>query len=437
MHIPGQGVEKPGLSTVRKVLSNRAFRLLWTGQGTSYLGDQFYMLALSWLVLQLTGDALALGTVLAAGGVPRAAFMLLGGAITDRFSSRVVMILSDLGRLVLTASLAVVVLAGAAELWSLYLFALAFGSLSGLFLPASNAIVPRILDTNDLQAGNALVQGTAQAAAFAGPLFAGSIIALFPGEADSSHRATGIALAFAIDSLTFLASVVTLWLIGSFPGTPHEARGSAGSAEQILPRTNMLSSIFEGFRYVRSNSLLRTILAVAAVMNLLLTGPLLVGIPVVAATRLAEGAAALGIIMAAFAGGNLVGYAFAGSLPRANRLGLRVPFILASFGIILGVTGLLASTPALSLLLFALGTGNGYLTIALVTWLQQRTPQDLLGRMMSLLLFANMGVVPLSQALAGIALGWSLTGLFLGAGTLVLVVAALLSLSRELREVRF
>jgi hypothetical protein len=88
-------------------------------------------------------------------------------------------------------------------------------------------------------------------------------------------------------------------------------------------------------------------------------------------------------------------------------------------------------------LLFLLGVGNGYLTIVLFTWLQQRTPQDLMGRMMSLLLFANMGLLPLSQALAGTALNWSLTGLFLGAGSLVMVAAALLSLSRELREARF
>ncbi len=73
-------------------LSVRNFRLLWIGEGISLLGDQFYMIALPWLVLQLTGSALALGTVMALAGIPRALFVLVGGAFVDRFSPRSVMI---------------------------------------------------------------------------------------------------------------------------------------------------------------------------------------------------------------------------------------------------------------------------------------------------------------------------------------------------------
>lgn len=68
------------------VLRHRDFRLLWLGQATSLIGDQFAMIAMPWLVLWLTDDPLALGTVLALAGIPRAAFMLIGGAIVDRFS---------------------------------------------------------------------------------------------------------------------------------------------------------------------------------------------------------------------------------------------------------------------------------------------------------------------------------------------------------------
>ena len=71
-----------------KMLRSRNFRLLWIGEAVSLLGDQFTLIALPWLVLQLTGDALAMGTVLALAGVPRAIFILLGGALTDRFSPR-------------------------------------------------------------------------------------------------------------------------------------------------------------------------------------------------------------------------------------------------------------------------------------------------------------------------------------------------------------
>src|SRR5664280_1586603 len=85
---------------IRKVFQNRNFRFLWAGQGASLLGDQFELIAAPWLVLKLTHDPLALGFVLALSSVPRALFMLVGGAITDRFSARNVMLISDSLRLI-------------------------------------------------------------------------------------------------------------------------------------------------------------------------------------------------------------------------------------------------------------------------------------------------------------------------------------------------
>ncbi|MEO8396870.1 MAG: MFS transporter, partial [Chloroflexota bacterium] len=79
----------------------RDFRLLWIGQSVSMLGDQFYLIALPWLVLQITGSALALGTVLALASIPRAMFMLIGGALVDRFSPRTIMFLSNIARMIL------------------------------------------------------------------------------------------------------------------------------------------------------------------------------------------------------------------------------------------------------------------------------------------------------------------------------------------------
>src|SRR5215471_14109949 len=76
----------------RGVLANRNLRLLWMGESISLLGDQFYMVALPWLVLQLTGSAIAVGTILAVAGIPRALLMLIGGVFTDRVTPRVLML---------------------------------------------------------------------------------------------------------------------------------------------------------------------------------------------------------------------------------------------------------------------------------------------------------------------------------------------------------
>ena len=105
------------------ILGIRNFRLLWIGEGISLLGDQFYMIALPWLVLLLTENALAVGTVLATAGIPRALFMLLGGALTDRFTPRKLMINSNMARMILTGLLAALVMTNLIQLWMLYAFA--------------------------------------------------------------------------------------------------------------------------------------------------------------------------------------------------------------------------------------------------------------------------------------------------------------------------
>src|SRR3954468_1811368 len=124
-------------------LSVRNFRLLWIGEGISLLGDQFYMIALPWLVLQLTGSALALGTVMALASIPRALFLLVGGALVDRFSPRSVMLASNFARLVLVVLLSALVLTNTIQIEMLYAFALAFGLADAFYFPGQSAIIPQ------------------------------------------------------------------------------------------------------------------------------------------------------------------------------------------------------------------------------------------------------------------------------------------------------
>jgi MFS family permease len=142
---------------LRAVLSLRDFRLLFAGVSTSLLGDQFALIATPWLVLQLTGDPLALGIVLALEGVPRALFMLFGGAVTDRFSPRVIMLAADIVRLALAALMAVAVLTGVVQIWMLYAFALGFGLAGGclVLLTIWTAVQPALVTFSDSLAANA------------------------------------------------------------------------------------------------------------------------------------------------------------------------------------------------------------------------------------------------------------------------------------------
>ena len=128
----------------------RDFRLLFTGETVNVLGDQFHFVALAWLALQLTGSGLALGTVLMTAAIPRAVFMLVGGAFSDRFSPRTLMLASNAIRAVVVGVLAALVLGGRAELWHLYVFAAIFGVVDAFFYPALNTIIPMLVPERQL-----------------------------------------------------------------------------------------------------------------------------------------------------------------------------------------------------------------------------------------------------------------------------------------------
>jgi MFS family permease len=178
-----------------------------------------------------------------------------------------------------------------------------------------------------------------------------------------------------------------------------------------------------------------------AAVNFLFTGPLLVGIPVLADQRLPEGARAFGFLMSAYAGGNLGGYLLGGMLPKPGGRSLSVFLIalLLSFGFVLTGLGWIRLTWLDFALILVLGIGNGYIALVMFTWIQQRTPREMLGRVMSMVMLANMGLVPLSQALSGAVSRWNLTGLFVLSGVLLMLTAvwaarqpALKSLSHEM-----
>jgi len=417
-------------SSLVDIMRNRNFRLLWGGEGISLLGDQFSLIALPWLALKLTGSALAIGTILALAAIPRAVFMLLGGAFTDRFSPKTVMLWSNVIRLVLVAALALLTVTGAVQLWMVYVFALLFGLADAFFFPAQAAMVPRLLGAERLQVGNALIQGTGQLSVFLGPVLAGVLIALLDGGGSGAAAVPdmwGIGVAFAFDAVTFLVSALTLAAI-KLPAV------AAGQNEQTAG-SGMFSSIAETLTTVWRDRGMRYYFLIIAAINLLMTGPLAVGIPVLADTRFKGGAAAFGIIMSCFGGGSLVGVIAAGALkrPPARRFPfvMLIPTVVAGLG--LALLGLLSSIPAAAAVAVVVGVAGGYVQIQFITWLQLRTPAQMLGRIMSVLMFSVFGLGPLSNTIAGALIEWNATAVMVGAGVMMAAVAALTGLSPSIR----
>jgi MFS family permease len=417
-----QGVEAPVEKTPHPftVLN---FRLLWMGEAISLLGDQFSMIALPWLVLQLTGSALALGTVMALGGIPRALFMLIGGALVDRFSPRYVMMASNFGRFVLVVLLSAMVLTDNISLGMLYVFALAFGLADSFYFPAQTAIIPQLLPEEQLQYGNIIVQGTAQISYFLGPVLAGGLIALLGHAATtgSAPSMQGIGIAFGLDALTFVASLLCLALMRV-----------AAMTKQDDKQQTVIESIKEGFAYLWSQAVLRVFFMLVIAINFLILGPVSVGIPVLAATRLAEGtagAAAYGIIMSAFGGGALLGTILSSalSLLKHKHFASIMLLIISVMGFGVALMPFFGSTAVVAVIMLVIGIANGYVNIHFFTWLQKRIPQELMGRVMSLLIFSSIGLSPVSNALAGAILEINLNLLFIGGG-LTMAAVSLLSI---------
>ena len=410
----------------RSVFAVRDFRLLWFGEAISALGDQFAMIALPWLALLLTGSAFALGTVLAVMAVPRAVLMLVGGAYVDRLSPRRVMLISNAVRAVAVTLLAVIVLAGQAQLWMLYIFGLVFGIADAFFYPAQTAITPELVEADQLQQANGITQGTTQFTVLIGPAIAGVIIAaLGATSARASSGQTGVGLALLVDGLTFIASLATLWLIKKRPAHASAEQGS------------VIGQIREGLGFVLKTPVLPIVMVMSMAINFLITGPIEVGLPLLAFSRLPEGAAAFGLILAAFGGGSLLGMIGATVLPKPSpaRFGIVVLGLMAVAGIAFAALAFVTSTIGAIAIAAIVGAAIGYTNVSFITWVQLRIPRKLMGRVMSFLMFGSMALVPISIAIAGVLVEVSLDGVLLVAGIGMAVLAGVTLLSASVRAI--
>jgi hypothetical protein len=235
------------------------------------------------------------------------------------------------------------------------------------------------------------------------------MISLLDGEA--THSTSGIALAFALDALSFIASITMLGLM----------RIEQVNARAEKTEGGVFASIREGLLYVWNDATLKIVFPIVMGLNVLINGPFAVGIPVVAQTRFPEGAAAFGLILSVFGGGAFLGTVLAGVLPKPwnKLLGTVSLSILSLMGIGLAVIGFAPTMYFAATAALVMGTANGYANIMLITWLQQKVAPEMTGRIMSLVMFAAIGLNPVSTALAGALIGLNAVILLVCAGILM------------------
>lgn len=403
----------------RTALVSRNFILLWLGQSISLLGDQFHLVALPWLALQLTGSGLALGAILMVAGIPRAIFMLVGGALTDRFSPRTIMLTSDLLRAALTGLLALLVVTDLIQFWMLFFFAFMFGLVDAFFHPAYAAMLPRVIPRGHLEAGNAALQVTAQLVSALGPALGGALIA-----------SAGVALAIGFDSVTFLVSALALLLIRL---GVHAAQ--TPETDENGDEKNILDSIVDGMRYVKADAILPTMLVISAALNVLFGAAFGVGVPVMADTRFPEGAAAVGVINSAFGAGALVGILIA-AVVKTRNIGITILTLIGMAGLLMIVFGAAPTLIVAAGVAVVMGVLVGYDNIIMIAWLQKRIDQSVMGRVMSLVMLSTYGLAPIGSAIAGAVVEFSVEALFTGAGVCVVIVVLLGLSNKAMRSIR-
>jgi MFS family permease len=421
-----------------------AFRLLTAGQFTSTIGDFCYAVALPWLVLSNHGSAAQLGVVLACYGIPRAVLTVPGGSLADRFGPRRVMLGSDAVRCALTAVFAVLSASHVSSLAALAPVAAVLGACAALFLPASAALMPTLVDAERLPTANAVYTGSLQFGMLFGPVIGGVLVA-----------ATGTTAAFGVDSASYAVSAASLALMAATgrrrspagesaglapaPGpAPGLAPGSAGAGAAgagaagagsagagsagagIASAAGETASVWVLLRQAR---LLQLILAVSLTANFALIGTTEVALPSLAHARF--GADGYGAVLTCLAVGSLAGTLVVARVGRRIRPAALLSGAFFVAAIAIALAPFLGGLPGLAGAILVFGVALGIDNVLSITVLQQWAPPAMLGRVMGLIMVAAAASFPLSTALAGLLtrhLGpaplFPLTGAMLGAAIL-------------------
>lgn len=373
------------LPAALSVLSSVPFRCYFIGQTLSGFGSALSTIALAFAVLSLTHSAAALGLVLTASRLPQILFVLLGGALGDRFSRRRIMLSTDAARALLQALTALVLVLHRADLPLIAGLQTLSGLGSAMFSPAANGLVKQLAPDGRNREATALLGFASTSAAIGGLALAGAVVGtLGPGPA------------FAVDAATFAASTLSLALIHA-----------PALTEPMSPRRGLLSDVGDGWRAARQTPWLLTHCVYSCLLNTLALSPFFVLGPLVAARSLG-GASAWAAIAIAWAIGSILGSALSSRWQPRRPVATAIAISIAIVPILVG----LAIPLPLSYLLPSaalLGGENALTSTFIFVALQDNIPDRLLARATSFETIGSLIAVPLGMGFAGIAANWTST----------------------------
>jgi MFS transporter, DHA1 family, staphyloferrin A biosynthesis exporter len=396
------------IGTAFSALSHRNYRLMWTGTLVSNTGDWMDQVALNWLVVATTGSPFHLALVNLCRGLPILLFVLIGGAMADRLPRRRLMMLTQSAAMALAVFLAVMVLWGGAPIWAILAVATGRGIFTAFNMPVRHSLISELVPKSDLPNAIALHSMTVNLTKILGPALAGLIIATL-----------GTGVCFALNAASFVVVIGSLHAM-RFPTEPIRA-----------PSLPLGKSIAEGMAYVRGERTILMLVLIALVPTFF-GQPYLSILTLFAHDVFRIGPEGLGLLTAFAAGGSVAGALMLASLPRVAASGWWMMAFLIGFGAVLVA---FAANPFLAVapvLLLATGAFHIAYNAANNTILQMRVPNEVRGRVISILML-NRGLVQLGTAATAGAAGLIGARWAMAINGLIILVLGALVLLRERR----
>lgn len=408
---------------VLRSLKHRPFALLWAGQTTSRLGDNLYRIALAWWVLEKTGSATAMGTVLVLSQIPMLLFLLVGGVVVDRFSRIRIMFISDIFSGLIIACIAIFSWLDVLELWHIYVASVSFGLVEAFFFPAYQAVVPQITPTELWTSAISLNGFSQRVTGIVGPALGAALVA-----------AGGTSMTFGLDALSFFISA--LCVLPILRGNYEQAKTQESALENTGKRSTIKEALRQGIGDMRAGwNAVITIpwiwmgILVFGFINMTEASPRAVALPFLINNDLGADVALLGVLGSASSLGFVLSTLWLGQYPRLHRRGWLGYLATMLTGGVLLLFGLKLPIPFLIGGMFVTGTCHAVFSLIWNHTLQEMVPLEKLGRVYSLDALGSFVLLPIGFGITGWAtdlVGAPSVFLIGGFATIALVAMGLL-----------
>ncbi|CAM3956765.1 MFS transporter [Mesobacillus zeae] len=386
-----------------RLLKNREFIFLVAARCLTSLAFGIYMFGESWYIVNELHLKQYLGITLMAASIPRLILMYFGGILSDQYSRTQIMSVSLAVRALLVFSLAGLLLAGSVSISVLLVCAILYGISDSFFYPANSALVPEIVEREDLTRANSILQSINLITLVASPFLGGLIL----GAASYSGLffTTGLFLIIGGASFIFIRTV----------SSPVITAGKPSISKQFA----------EGYRFVRKNPILLHFMAIVFLVNLFIVGPVNIAIPLIVEEKLQGNPLYYSFLQSALFFGLMIATIFI-SVKNVRRQ--RGKIILAAMifsGLSVAGLSYITNVTQGMVVLFIYGVCLSVSTI-IIAMIQEHTPNELMGKVMGLTSTASLGLTPLSYGLTSLALFFDIqiSVILLVCGSIVAVICS-------------